>query len=370
MTQSKYATTHYHQYLQLDKILDAQYLRSAEAGKPAHDEMLFIIIHQTYELWFKQIIHELTAVIDTMQKEYIDERALNSVVAHLNRIIEIMELLIQQIRVLETMSPLEFLDFRDYLFPASGFQSFQFRLIETLLGLKSAQRVTYNGQAYHLSLEPEQQKQILALENGQSLLQIIERWLVRIPFLEFKKFNFLKHYKTAVNAMINREQESIRQSEYLNDAEKKMRLQMLGNTDTYFQQVFDPKKHEESKQAGALKLSYRAMVSALFITLYNTEPMLANPYLLITKLTDLDELITTWRYRHAQMVLRMLGKKIGTGGSSGHDYLKTTALAHHIFSDFHNISTLLVPRSEIPDLPDYVKEELNFHFTKNIKPRI
>ena len=111
-------------------------------------------------------------------------------------------------------------------------------------------------------------------------------------------------------------------------------------------------------------MSYRATVSALFITLYNTEPILANPYLLITKLTDLDELITTWRYRHAQMVLRMLGKKLGTGGSSGHDYLKTTAQSHAIFSDFHNISTLLVPRSEIPDLPDYLKEELNFHFTK------
>ena len=364
MSQSKYATTHYHRYLQLDKILDAQHLRSVEEGKPAHDEMLFIIIHQAYELWFKQIIHELTAITATMQSEYIDERALNSVVARLNRIIEIMELLIQQIRVMETMSPLEFLDFRDYLFPASGFQSFQFRLIETLLGLKSSQRVTYNGQSYHLSLEPEQQKQILALENGQSLLQIIERWLERIPFLEFKKFNFLKHYKVAVNAMISREQDAIRQSSYLNDAEKKMRLLMLGNTDTYFQQVFDPKKHEESMQTGALKLSYRATLSALFITLYHTEPMLANPYLLITKLTDLDELITTWRYRHAQMVMRMLGKKLGTGGSSGHDYLKTTAQSHHIFSDFHNISTLLVPRSDIPDLPDYLKEELNFHFTK------
>lgn len=364
MAESKYATTHYHRYLQLDKILNAQHLRSAEAGKPAHDELLFIIIHQAYELWFKQIIHELKVVVDIMQRDYVDERALNTVVARLNRIIEIMELLIQQIRVLETMAPLEFLDFRDYLFPASGFQSYQFRLVETMLGLKSAQRITYNGQPYHLALEPEQQQAILALENGQSLLEVIEKWLERIPFLEFKAFNFLQNYKSAVHKMIEQEQNAIQATTLLNDAEKTMRLQMLGNTNTYFQKVLDDTQHEAAQQKGELKLSYRATLGALFITLYHDEPMLANPYLLLTKLADLDELITTWRYRHAQMVLRMLGKKIGTGGSSGHDYLKTTTQYHSIFSDLHNISTLLVPRSEIPDLPDYLKKELNFHFSK------
>jgi tryptophan 2,3-dioxygenase len=360
MSNTKYATTHYHRYLQLDKILEAQQPRSAEAGKPAHDEMLFIVIHQAYELWFKQIIHELQSIVAIMQQEYVDEKSLNIVVARLNRIIEIMELLIQQIRVLETMSPLEFLDFRDYLFPASGFQSFQFRLVETLLGLKSTQRVTYNGQPYHLALEPKQQQQILDIENGQSLLQIIEGWLERIPFLEYKRFNFLKHYKAAVDKMIEREQAAIKETPYLNEAEKTMRLQMLGNSSTYFQNVLDAQKHEEAVKNGVLKLSYKATLGALFITLYNNEPILANPYLLLTKLSDLDELITTWRYRHAQMVLRMLGKKIGTGGSSGHDYLKTTAQHHGIFSDLHNISTLLVPRADIPDLPLFLKKELNF----------
>jgi tryptophan 2,3-dioxygenase len=364
MPETKYATTHYHSYLQLDKILTAQNLRSTEGGTPAHDEMLFIIIHQAYELWFKQLIHELTSINTLMQQEYVDEKSLNIITARLDRIIEIMELMIQQIRVLETMSPLEFLDFIDYLFPASGFQSHQFRLVETLLGLKAAQRVTYNGQPYHLALEPTQQAHILHFENSPSLLQSIERWLERIPFLEYKKFNFIKHYKSAVQTMIGREQKAIQDTPFLNDAEKNMRLQMLGNTDTYFQKIFVPQKHEEARQSGALKLSYRATVSALFITLYNTEPILANPYRLITKLTDLDELLTTWRYRHAQMVLRMLGKKIGTGGSSGHDYLKSTAQNHAIFGDFHNISTLLVSRADIPDLPPFLQKELNFYFMK------
>ncbi|MEO0777693.1 MAG: tryptophan 2,3-dioxygenase family protein, partial [Bacteroidota bacterium] len=70
-----------------------------------------------------------------------------------------------------------------------------------------------------------------------------------------------------------------------------------------------------------------------------------------------------WRYRHAQMVLRMLGRKIGTGGSSGHEYLRETALRHQIYTDLHNISTLLIPRSELPELPIALKKELGFYFS-------
>jgi tryptophan 2,3-dioxygenase len=102
----------------------------------------------------------------------------------------------------------------------------------------------------------------------------------------------------------------------------------------------------------------------LFIKLYNNEPILQLPYQLLCSLTDIDELLTTWRHRHAQMVMRMLGNKVGTGGSSGHSYLHATAVQHHIFKDFHNISTLLIPRSELPPLPKEMKEQLGFSFTK------
>ena len=88
--------------------------------------------------------------------------------------------------------------------------------------------------------------------------------------------------------------------------------------------------------------------------------------MLITRLIDIDEFFTTWRYRHAQMVMRMLGRKIGTGGSSGYEYLRTTAQKHHIFTDFHNISTLLIPRSELPALPASLKRELGFYFTQKV----
>jgi tryptophan 2,3-dioxygenase len=86
------------------------------------------------------------------------------------------------------------------------------------------------------------------------------------------------------------------------------------------------------------------------------------PFELLSKLMDVDESLTSWRHRHSQMVLRMLGKKIGTGGSSGHEYLANTAVKHQIFTDLYNVSTLLIPRSELPELTPEIKQHLGFYF--------
>lgn len=361
----KYTTIHYHSYLHLDKILGAQHPRSAELEeKPAHEEMLFIIIHQVYELWFKQIKHEMESVLDMFHRKNVDERSIGTATARLERVEEIMKLLIQQIRVLETMTPLDFLDFRNYLFPASGFQSFQFRMVEVMLGLEEKKRLTYNNHHYASVFPKEQQQELQkATENG-SLFDVVEAWLERTPFLQFEDFRFLEHYKKAVEKMIAKEQAAINATQYLTVKEKEMRLKMLGNTDTYFQSVLNKDVHEQMKKEGNLRLSYKATVAALLINLYRDEPILHGPFRLLTNLVDIDELLTTWRYRHAQMVLRMLGKKIGTGGSSGHEYLHATAVKHHIFTDLHNISTLLIPRSELPPLPDYLRKELGFYYTQ------
>lgn len=358
----KYTTIHYHSYLQLDKILDAQHLRSAELDDaPAHEETLFIIVHQVYELWFKQLIHELGSVIQMFEEQRVDERNLGVAIGRLNRMIEIIKLLIEQIRVLETMTPLDFLDFRNYLFPASGFQSFQFRMVEVMLGLKEEKRLTYHGQHYASVFPESQQQQLEAISESSTLFGVIESWLERTPFLDFGAFNFLKHYKAAVERMVEKEKAAINNSAYLTDKEKQMRVKMMGDTNTYFESVLDPAVHARMKSEGKLRMSHKATVAALLINLYRDEPILHNPFNLMVCLVDIDELLTTWRYRHAQMVLRMLGRKIGTGGSSGHEYLHNTAAKHHIFTDLHNISTLLIPRSELPELPPDLKKELGFY---------
>ena len=281
----------------------------------------------------------------------------------LERIVEIQKLLISQIRIMETMTPLDFLDFRNYLFPASGFQSFQFRMIENLLGLAEEKRITYNGCPYFSVFAEHRQQQLQDASNHHSLFVEVEKWLERTPFIELGDWNFLDFYRQAVERMLQKEQKAIHSTPYLTEEEKKMRLTMLGNTDSYFEAVLNEEKHKNLQAEGTLRLSYDATIAALFINLYRDEPILQMPFQLLTALVDIDEALTTWRHRHAQMVLRMLGNKVGTGGSSGFDYLHTTAEKHHIFKDLHNISTLLIPRSELPELPSSVKEALGYCYS-------
>src|SRR6195256_2856284 len=125
------ASATYASYLKIDELLSLQQRRSTP---PEHDEMLFIIIHQVYELWFKELLHEFDAVMRRLEEDE-SHRAQHT----LKRILTILKVLVAQIDILETMTPLEFLSFRDRLASGSGFQSFQFRALEFVLGRKSRQ---------------------------------------------------------------------------------------------------------------------------------------------------------------------------------------------------------------------------------------
>jgi len=322
-------------------------------------------MHQVYELWFKQILHEVDSVCDILNVKIVDGEHLNKAVLRLKRVSEIIELIIHQIIVMETLTPLDFLDFRNYLFPASGFQSLQFRLVENTLGLRDEDRITYNKHSYKIVFNEEQKKKIEIVEARGSVFTLVEKWLERIPFLQFKNFNFLDAYKTAVDKMLENEQAAIGATEYLSDKMKNMRIKMLGDTNSYFKRVFSETAHNELIEKGELRLSYKATMAALLINLYRGKPILTTPFNFLTELMNIDELLTTWRYRHAQMVQRMIGNKVGTGGSSGHEYLAKTAEKHRIFKDLHNISSLLIPRSELPELPIDLNQELSFYYDNN-----
>ena len=359
----KYTSIHYQDYLKLDKVLGSQDLRSVEAGVPAHDEMLFIVTHQVYELWFKQIIHELHGVIDDFDDGKVDERNIGKSVACLDRVLKIQGLLVEQIEVMETMTALDFLEFRSYLFPASGFQSIQFRHIEILLGLKRSDRIPYFDAPYDVVFNEKVKKNIRRLENGDNLFTLVEDWLERIPFLNWEGFDFIEEYKSSVTKMFEEETEAIKNTPILSDENKTARLENLAHSETYFHKVLDKDEHQKELEAGNLKLSYDATIAALLINLYREEPILWQPFNLLRKLVEIDQQFTIWRNRHAQMVMRMLGNKMGTGGSSGHKYLKETAEKHHVFRDFYYIATLLVPRHHLPVLPEELKKSLGFHFS-------
>lgn len=352
----------YSEYLKLSSLLTSQAPKSAEHGKPAHDEMLFIVVHQTYELWFKQILHELDSVMALFRADSVDERSIGVAVSRLLRVIEIQKVLIDQLSILETMTPLDFLDFRDMLLPASGFESVQFRLIEMKLGLRREQRVKIE----RLS-EPALLEQRRALEEAAaspSLFTLVERWLERTPFLELPGYQFWQSYRQAVEKMLESDQRTIEGGALLSENERRAQLQELQLTRAGFDALFDESTHQKLVAEGQRRLSFRATLAALLIHLYREQPILHLPFRFLTALVDIDELLAGWRYRHALMVHRMIGAKIGTGGTSGHRYLLATVERHKVFTDLYNLSTFLISRSALPTLPPDVERRLGFYYPR------
>jgi tryptophan 2,3-dioxygenase len=353
---------YYGGYLQLDKLLDSQALESTKAGQTVHDEMLFIVVHQAYELWFKQVIWEIDEVRRIFDQKVVDEADMGSAVSLLRRVVEIQKLLVQQVSVLETMTPLDFLDFRDYLFPASGFQSAQFRVVENKLGLRPQDRMLLGGAPYTSRFTDEDRQAVEGLEEEPSLFDLVERWLERTPFLDHGDFSFWEAFQLAVKNRLEADRAVVEANPRLTAEEKTAQLKDFETTMDQYEALFDPAKHAEQQAAGKRRLSHRAFQAALFITLYRDQPALQEPFRLLELLMDIDEGFTSWRYRHAQMVLRMIGRRIGTGGSAGAKYLEKSAERSRIFGDLYNLSTFLIPRADRPPLPVGIVESMRFKY--------
>lgn len=280
---------YYPDYLQLDKLLDAQHPESQKYGAEAHDETLFIIVHQAYELWFKQILHEIHSILPVLSQSHVDESKISTVNLRLERVHRIQDVLVDQIDILETMTPLDFLDFRDYLIPASGFQSIQFKEIEILLGLKSEYRINFDKKSFYSRLNEQDRNYLMDLEEKPSLFDAVEKWLERMPFLEFGDFKFWNIFKEAVETMLNHDEKVLKEADYLSDAEKTFQLNDLENTRATFDALFDKDKYDKLKTQGRFRMSQEATLSALFINLYREQPMLNGPFRLLQGLVEIDE---------------------------------------------------------------------------------
>jgi tryptophan 2,3-dioxygenase len=351
---------YYADYLQLDRLLGSQQMLSAVHGRPAHDEMLFIIVHQAYELWFKQILWELDAVLAIFRKASVPEEGVGQAVSHCARIVEIQRVLLEQVDVLETMTPLDFLDFRDDLMPASGFQSVQFRQIENKLGMRRADRLQILDAPYTSRLSADDAARVEASEKEPSLFDAIEGWLERTPFLHFGDFDFWQEYRRAVDAMLAADRASIRSHPTLTEAEKAKQLAGVDSTAAKFTDLFDEKADEPA--TSGRHFSRRALQAALLIHLYRDEPILHVPFRLLELLAEIERNFTTWRQRHAQMAMRMIGTRIGTGGTSGAEYLDRAAERHKVFSDLSALASFFIPRSKLPVLPPEVRSRMGFRF--------
>jgi tryptophan 2,3-dioxygenase len=248
----------YASYLDLEKLLTLQNPRSTPAE---HDEMLFIIIHQTYELWFKQLLHEFEKI-----KRDFSTGDLFGAIHSFKRTRTIMKTLVGQIDILETMTPSSFSSFRDRLETASGFQSVQFRELEFLLGYKRGSTLKY--------VRPD-------FPEAGRLQQLLGERTVIDHFYDFL---------AAHGAKIPSE---------------------LKNRD--LTQANEPNEHVQKE----------------ILRLYKTSPEVS---ILFELMTDFDEGLQEWRYRHIKLVERTIGAKKGTGGSPGVPFLKES-LFKPIFHD-------------------------------------
>jgi tryptophan 2,3-dioxygenase len=325
---------HYSDYLQLEKLLDAQHPESDRLGQPAHDEMLFIVIHQAYELWFRQLLFETDSVIGILGQPALNDNSpeLQTIVHRLSRCATILKVLVHQIDIMETMTPMDFLDFRDKLRPASGFQSWQFKLLEARLGLKYEHRF---GQQYYISqLRQPEIDLIQSAEKAPSLLQLLDKWLERMPFFDHAaSLGFWSDYR-------------LRYQQSLADPEK-------GNLE-YFDAIL------QSDAPSDRSLSPTACRAALFIMLYRGYPLLQLPFQVLHQLLEIDEQLSTWRFRHMSMVQRTIGTRIGTGGSTGKDYLASALQRHHVFKEIAALSSFLIERKRLPHLSPEMERRLGF----------
>merc|ERR1719431_2486110 len=334
----------YGEYLQLDKILNAQEPQSRlHSETEVHDEHLFIVTHQAYELWFKQVIFEIDSIRDIFQRASgVDEGEMLEVIKRLQRVVMIIKLLVDQVLILETMTPLDFMDFRDYLSSASGFQSLQFRLLENKIGIKTEHRVRYNQTNYRRVYEshPEQLEKLVATEDEPSLSDLVQAWLERTPGLE-GDFNFPVRYKATIDKIMAESLGKIEAEE--NEAMKTHLMTSYKNKKQQFDSIFDKSVHDALVKRG--------------------ERRFHQPHTLLMALMDNDSLITKWRYNHVMLVQRMLGSsQLGTGGSSGYQYLRSTLSERYkVFIDLFNLSTFLVPRNLVPPLTPQMKSTLRTH---------
>ncbi|MDE0707798.1 MAG: tryptophan 2,3-dioxygenase family protein [Candidatus Poseidoniales archaeon] len=334
-------------YLGLHELLSLQ----RDQDGISNDEMHFIVTHQTFELWFKQVIRELREIRDILATEHVPEAQVPKAVEHLGRVTEIFRLLASQWKVMETLTPQGFLAFRDGLGTASGFESFQMREMEIILGLETVGRTSDMDPLGHfrkLATRGEEDAAALArLEAAleeTTLVEALTNWLERTPIMG-------SFYGAADDAEAVRNYVDTHLTAYTGIGEAasaRMEAQGVDNIEAV-------KARFAAASQGAIDFLKpngevnRARAGLLFIESYRELPLLAWPRVLVDAVVELEESMVLFRTHHARMVERIIGRRVGTGGSSGVDYLDATT-KYRIFGDLWGVRTILLKSELRPTL--------------------
>lgn len=352
--------TTYWDYIRVEDLLTLQRGINAAESELANDEVMFIVVHQIDELWFKLALRELLSVRNLFAQPHVEEQALASAVRGLRRMTVIFDKIATHFELMETMTTRDYLAFRDKLSPASGFQSAQLREVELLLGLDDSLRIPLGKETSYLaalknsdgSASPASRRVEARSTDKPSLKDAIDAWLWRTPI-----------HGSVPSAHGDEQIITTFVADYCASQEREIRA----FTDVAASQALTPedadrirKRYEqeiESARAylGALDVeeSARARVrriraAIVFIESYRELPLLAWPREVLDSLVAFEQSMLVFRQRHARMVERVIGRRTGTGGSTGVDYLDQTALRYRVFRDVWAARTMLIREAVLP----------------------
>ncbi len=350
----------YWEYIRVEELLALQGGLEGDESQLRDDEVMFITVHQVYELWFKLLLRQFTTVRNLFSGPRVAETELADAVHGLRRCVVILRRCVEHFEVMETLRTREYLEFRDKLTPASGFQSAQMRQLEILLGLEDAERISlgvegsyldalrdHDGKPSPASARVERQKR-----DGPSVRVAIEDWLRRTPIdgvaadepsAEESLAGFTEAYAQAHAREVDRSAHAA--LVHVGSADERRRLleryQREKDSLTRF-------LGGSAEEGGPARRRLRAAL--LFILTYQDLALLAWPGAVLDGLIELEQAFTIFRQRHARMVERVIGRRTGTGGSAGVDYLDQTALAYRVFRDLWAVRTYQLRASAAPAL--------------------
>ena len=358
MSQGRVPT--YWDYLRLSDLLNLQSGLDSDESDLLPDELHFILVHQTMELWFKLILSQLRLARDHLVAPDVPEEHIPHVVHHLGRVIEILKLSVPHFDVVETLTPRDFLAFRDKLFPASGFQSFQLRELEILLGMNDADREMLGSQSTMSYIEGLAKDspagslawgRILKASAERTLKESLETWLYRTPIqgstpdmegdaavIESFLADYLGAWEQEAQGQLERLAAS--GAAEVKGVERRFKMALEG--------VARFLRAEDVDEGDRVRIK-RVRAALVFVESYRELPLLAWPRRLLDSVAELEERLILFRHRHVRMVERLIGRRVGTGGSAGVDYLDKTT-RYRVFQDLWTVRTVLLRRDALPDL--------------------
>lgn len=356
--------TTYWDYIKVEELLSLQAGLSESDGDLENDEVLFITVHQIDELWFKLIIRELVSIRDLFAADHVPEQSLSAAVRGIRRVGLLMHSVANHFALMESMTTRDYLAFRDKLSPASGFQSAQLREIEILLGLAADERIALGHENSYLDALRDgdgnptaaSERVRTRLEDTPSIKDAIDAWLFRTPICGSRPED--DGDEAAVDAFIEDYLAAqVKQSEFNESDAVELAKTEADEARLHKRYIKEREGARAFLTAADVEEEHRARTrriraALVFIESYRELPLLAWPREIVDGMVALEQSMLIFRQRHARMVERVIGRRTGTGGSAGVDYLDQTALKYRVFSDVWAVRTLLMRRAVLPELPN------------------